>query len=1082
MDGLRCKFLTIVLLVYTPILWCVEQIDLSTPIEISTQIPHLNGAYKTKIVGTANGILVVVYGDVVENDPQHYVFDTKLSDERPARDVFVTTCDSVGSDCSLHSNWSSPINIANTALLSSMQTDWNGDGSRTDYYGDSDNPHIFASGSHVVVTWGDKYCPGGQQRSVTYLEFDSRELPMSCVYAAHSSEDYGNLSGWTVDRLSDGSRDVKQDNNKGLSSGVWAITWQEDPLGLQPGEAEGPGEGSSGAKVSHGTDIWYTYTSKVASAVADIGVWKTPVRITDNHTGYGLSGSFNPIKNAAGNSVDPSLIDKGRSGASRANLHIVGGSSPPNTVIAYEETKGSMGLDEGKFLRYHVFPYNSPPSTLSDKAGCIVSDPSENARRARFVAQTNAASGSGIRFALFWRQGLYRQGGPADIMLRIGYQSEDPSSTGLHPTDLDPPVDVNCFAQDYDSAINLTNSSPFNVSSNTLEATDVNLSDFTDANYLENSRAHRAVLRANDLYIGYIYTADWAVAEVTDLANYNFYVRRFNAVNGVWSAPVNLSNITDTSINVLEPRLIGTPGNGPGCTDSDNITNPENCQNKSVLIAAWGTEVNSYGHIGGRENLDIFITRTIDKASRFEPVTSLAAGPNSQGESQIRVTPDGNRIFAVWNETDNGQTNGMFSTGSPATLMSDKAISASSMPTDVLVGSNIEIAYNVENHGPEKAFDINVIINLPASVQYLSADDFCIHNAGTITCELGDIDINSSVSLGISVQSTIAESLEFTATISNEQLDDPDLTNNVIQSTVNVLKVSDLSLTVSSSVQSIDVGSNASLHYQLTNQGPSEVQEPMLLLTLPVGATFISATPQICSEANGNISCDAGVLGVGESRSISIDMRMDVAEAVIFKAMASSNQVDPDDSNNEASTTIAGIPNINLALSGYVSNPEVNGGDHIIVTFSVKNEGPQQASDIVLDIVVPTIWEQSSVTITNGICRISGVNLTCNIDSLGVGESSTVELVGTVDGATEIDIRSNVTAAENDLNETNNSASVHIKFKDYKNIYSRTFGCAMAQSADRVKLFDPTFLLVVLFVLFRLVANKLRHRNLKSTE
>lgn len=679
---MKKKFVTYLvfsLALCTSIVWGIEQLSLSRPIELSTQAPDLNDAYKGKIVRTSAGILVVAYGDILENDPSHYVFDSKQSSERPARDIFITFCDSANSDCTVKANWSSSINISNTASKSSMQTDWNGDGTRTAYYGDSDNPHIFASGNHVVVTWADKYCDsGGVQRSVIYPESEDREIAMSCVHAAHSSSNFSALTDWTVDRLSDGSRDAKQDATKGLSSGVWAITWQEDPLGLQPGEGGGPGEGSSGAQTSDGTDIWYTYTANVSKAVSDIGVWTTPVRVTDNQTGFGLPDAFNPIKDTDGNPVDPMDIETGITGASRANMSVIGGSSPPNAIIAYEETKGPAGVGQSKFIRYHLFPYNNPSTADSDKAGCIVSDPFEGARRVRFVAQTKPASGSGIRFALFWRQGLYNQGGPADIMLRVGYKTADAGSTGLNPADLDPPVDANCYALDYASAVNLENAAPLNMSSNTLTATDANLSDSSEANSLENARAHRAVLRANDLYVGYIYTEDGEVAEATDLANYNFFVRRFNASNGAWGSPVNLSNITYTGINVLEPRLMGMPGNGPGCTDPANITNPENCQNKSVVIAAWGTETNVYENTVASENLDIFITRTVDKFTNWEPVVSLATGPDSQGEAQIRTTPDGNRIFSVWNETGNGMTDSMFSLGIPATVSSDDDGSGSS--------------------------------------------------------------------------------------------------------------------------------------------------------------------------------------------------------------------------------------------------------------------------------------------------------------------------------------------------------------------------------------------------------------------
>jgi hypothetical protein len=233
MKKIISNLLNVIFLFYMPISWGIDQINLSVPIQTSTQIPDFNGTYKSKIESVDNGILVVVYGDYTENDPQKYVFDSKANNERPARDVFITTCDSVSKDCSIATNWSPPINLSNTAQLTSIQTDWNGDGNRIAYYGDSDNPHMFSSGNHVVVSWGDKYCAGGQQRSVTYLEFDSREIPMSCLYVAHATNSFDQLSDWTVNRLSDGSRDVKQDNIKGLSSGVWAVTWQEDPLGFK---------------------------------------------------------------------------------------------------------------------------------------------------------------------------------------------------------------------------------------------------------------------------------------------------------------------------------------------------------------------------------------------------------------------------------------------------------------------------------------------------------------------------------------------------------------------------------------------------------------------------------------------------------------------------------------------------------------------------------------------------------------------------------------------------------------------------------------------------------------------------------
>jgi hypothetical protein len=982
---------------------------LAPAVTLSDQKPDFDGAAKSRIVGLGNGMLVVAYGDAVENKPGNYIYDLQADVERPARDIFVRTCDSVGADCTDPRNWTDPVNISNTAAYSSIDTDWTGDtdgsADRTPFHGDSGKPNIFGSGDRVVITWVDAYCPGDAdlptaQRTVTYLERNDREVPFRCVYAAHAQGDAVSLGNWTVKRLTDGSRDANQDVSRGMQSGGWAVIWQEDPRGLQPGEAEGPGDGASGARASLGTDVWYAYSGPSGK----FGTWQTPVRLTDNWTGgagkpgggpggggggggggesvgnnlsnpaiwsdgvakelrgtfgspifdgdfltvadvdwylqqyqhnewqaetldavaagitpfsvdqidwgdnleargwpadaqvrvetvlyqdmsadamtgfemrslfgegstemWGTNGALystadadaatnprksavatvysrcarltiqklfgtrenpgplawdpelgqwtgnieppdfnrgvweagegpgdysaeinvrgrliygynwrvaelhpvdtagdyrltfsvdglgpdptgahcdvalntdltaatilpgggegggavpvidtlnnvtyidvrilpgdgtggggsggggcggggpgdgqggghgggaggggcqeggpggvalsqapgnvhdgeegrNPIKDAEGNLVDRADIETGSAGASRPNLGLVSNTA----IVAYEETKGAGGGQgggdpdgetAGKFVRYHQFPFQSPPG---GKAGCIVSDPQENGRRVRLVTQGQAGA-SGLRWAIFWRQGIGGQGASADIVLRRG-------NTDFSPTNLYPAVDPGCETSVYEEAIALGNAPPLNVSSNTPIATDLNLADATGANSVENARAHRALLRGDDLYVGYTYTGDDALAQSTrPRANYNFWMRHFDAVAGTWTTPKNLSLISNLNVDVKEPRLMGTPGSGPNCPDD-----PEDCQNTSIFFAAWGTERKD-PVTGGAVDLDIFITYTTDKGGDFVPALRIARGDNvnDQAEDQLRSTPDGSRVFSVWNE------------------------------------------------------------------------------------------------------------------------------------------------------------------------------------------------------------------------------------------------------------------------------------------------------------------------------------------------------------------------------------------------------------------------------------------------
>jgi hypothetical protein len=76
-------------------------------------------ANKTKLVRMGNGWLVSVYGDAT--DGSQTVYDTKADDVRLSRDIFVRVCHPANniSQCSSADDWSAPLNISNTAHLTS---------------------------------------------------------------------------------------------------------------------------------------------------------------------------------------------------------------------------------------------------------------------------------------------------------------------------------------------------------------------------------------------------------------------------------------------------------------------------------------------------------------------------------------------------------------------------------------------------------------------------------------------------------------------------------------------------------------------------------------------------------------------------------------------------------------------------------------------------------------------------------------------------------------------------------------------------------------------------------------------------
>lgn len=643
---------------------------------------------KPKIQRAGDGTLVVAYGDAP--DSARLVYDVMGQAERPARDVFVKTCkpDAVKS-CDALADWSAAINISQSSDKTSISTEWRGllDPGLKAYPGDIDKANIKTSGPVMVLTWVGKYCPDGDlaaaglqpptQRAIRYEERGGRVIPFSCAWMARSTN---NGMSWSAAvQLSTGIRDAIQDSSNGgfnsdTRKGQVNLSWQEDPQGLQLGEAEGPGDGASGAKVNGGTDVWYAYATvdlSTPNTPADDFVLSPAVRLSDNWQGlYGLAGSLNPIFDGSGANVDPSLLETGTAGASRANLQMVGAT----TIVAYEETKGAGG----KFIRYHAFPFAAPPADAAGRAGCVISNPLKNARRVRLLTQSPADAGSGgIQLAVFWREGIYNQGGPADIVLRRGVG-------GVQPSQMVPAVDPACATSDNAAAMALSNARAENISSraSSVTSSDDGLADDTEVNSAENSMAHRGVLRGGDLWVGYMYAADLSQVWV-QLDNYNFWLRRYtfdaSAGTGSWNLPRNVTNIADKRINVREPRMFGTPKSNTAACPTGNPSDPTTsdrtlCQDKNAIYLAWGTQENVNMPTGGGD-LGVYITASLDAAQTFfaprrysTAMGSLFQDDEVAFESQIVTRPDGRRFYGVWNQltTTTGRTVAEYASGSIA--------------------------------------------------------------------------------------------------------------------------------------------------------------------------------------------------------------------------------------------------------------------------------------------------------------------------------------------------------------------------------------------------------------------------------
>lgn len=173
-----------------------------------------------------------------------------------------------------------------------------------EYYGTVKKPVFQVKGNKILVAWSSKYAHGGKpryaiktdddytyddpyavddiwgvsgpQRSHDYTEDgypEVGEIPHSALWICRGIiatqadvdkgvGDYpGDIIWFKPERLTSGRRDVNQIFVGAASGAGFGVIWQEDPEGVRPGRAVGPGEGWSGATTNHKTDIWYSYIS-----------------------------------------------------------------------------------------------------------------------------------------------------------------------------------------------------------------------------------------------------------------------------------------------------------------------------------------------------------------------------------------------------------------------------------------------------------------------------------------------------------------------------------------------------------------------------------------------------------------------------------------------------------------------------------------------------------------------------------------------------------------------------------------------------------------------------------------------------
>jgi uncharacterized repeat protein (TIGR01451 family) len=257
----------------------------------------------------------------------------------------------------------------------------------------------------------------------------------------------------------------------------------------------------------------------------------------------------------------------------------------------------------------------------------------------------------------------------------------------------------------------------------------------------------------------------------------------------------------------------------------------------------------------------------------------------------------------------------------------------------------------------------------------------------------------------------------------------------------------DLQTTLSDSPDPVNAGTTLTYASTLTNASANNASGVTWSLPLPANTTFLSlasdagwscTTPAL--GGTGTASCDAVALTALAVANFSLQVRVNIGTAVgtILTATASAGagEVDTNPGNDSATTTstvAAPLPRAELSMLISDAPDPVNAGANFVYTLTASNEGPDSASDAVVNLALPAeALFQSLNSPVGWSCSMPAIGasgvMNCTLASMPPG-SAVFELTAQVAAATAngavIIANAGITASGTELDTDDNTASAN---------------------------------------------------------
>ncbi|MFB9865383.1 T9SS type A sorting domain-containing protein [Rufibacter immobilis] len=354
----------------------------------------------------------------------------------------------------------------------------------------------------------------------------------------------------------------------------------------------------------------------------------------------------------------------------------------------------------------------------------------------------------------------------------------------------------------------------------------------------------------------------------------------------------------------------------------------------------------------------------------------------------------------------------------------DVAVTNTAAAAPYTIGKPFTYTVTATNNGPITASNVQVTDKLDLTkLEFVSSSDAANYNTSTGIWNIGALAVGASKTLTITAKPLVLGTISTTATQTHTEVDNV-ASNNSATASITVQAAADIEVKNFTDKTAYNNGDLVTYTVTAKNFGPNAATGVVITDKLPAGLTLEGTAPTGYDAATGNWT--VGALAVNETKTLTLTARATALGAITTTADLGSRtgfELDENAGNNTSSVTINVSPSADVAVTNVVSNTTPNQNSAITFTFRAINNGPNNATNVVLSSPIPAGLTPTAFTPSTGsVSVVSGVAYwTVGTIQPSATQTLVVTAVPTLVGT--FTLTATQTHTENDNVASNNSAS-----------------------------------------------------------